>query len=161
MFKPGFFGKNPPRWFIGQVPLDQTENKTNVEGWADRVKVRIMGYHPFEGPILEDKDLPWAIMLRPSTHGSLNKMSTAIVGGEWVVGIFLDDDYEKPMIIGVLGRTDPSYTITGSQIKNNKSSEFKRTPSFIPPPKYQLLKSKSNRSNQTNATGIPNNFFRP
>jgi hypothetical protein len=160
MFKPGFFGKNPPRWFIGQVPLDQTENKTNVEGWADRVKVRIMGYHPFEGSILEDKDLPWAIMLRPSTHGSLNKMSTGIVGGEWVVGIFLDDDYEKPMIIGVLGRTDPSYTITGSQIKNNKSSEFKRTPSFIPPPKYQLL-SKSTRSNQANATGIPNNFFRP
>ena len=119
-----------------------------------------MGYHPAEGSILEDKDLPWAIVLRHTSHGSLNKMSTGIVGGEWVVGIFLDDDYEKPMIIGVLGRTDPSYTITGSQIKNTKSSEFKRTPSFIPPPKYQLL-SKSNRSNQTNATGIPNNFFRP
>ena len=163
MFKPGFFGKNPPRWFIGQVPLDQTENKTNVEGWADRVKVRIMGYHPFEGSILEDKDLPWAIVLRHTSHGSLNKMSTGIVGGEWVVGIFLDDDYEKPMIIGVLGRTDPSYTITGSQVKNNKSSEYKTTLNSaqgpIKPTQYQVL-TKSNRSNQTNETNIPNNFFR-
>ena len=164
MFKPGFFGKNPPRWFIGQVPLDQTENKTNPEGWIDRVKVRIMGYHPAEGSILEDKDLPWAIILRPSTHGSLNKMSTGIVGGEWVVGIFIDDDYEKPMIIGVLGRTDPSYTITGSQVKSNKSSEFKRTSVFINPPKYQILTTssdRSNRSNQTNGENIPLNFFRP
>jgi hypothetical protein len=160
MFKPGFFGKNPPRWFIGQVPLDQTENKTNVEGWSDRVKVRIMGYHPAEGSILEDKDLPWAIMLRPSTHGSLNKMSTGIVGGEWVVGIFIDDDYEKPMIIGVLGRTDPSYTITGSQVKSNKSSEFKKTSVFITPPKYQIL-TNPDRSSQTNGENIPLNFFRP
>lgn len=161
MFKPGFFGKNPPRWFIGQVPLDQTENKTNPEGWADRVKVRIMGYHPFEGPILEDKDLPWAIMLRPSTHGSLNKMSTGVVGGEWVVGIFLDDDYEKPMIIGVLGRSDPSYTITGSQIKRNKSSEFKTTLNWfgsLTPAKYQV--AAGSKSGQTNATDIPQNFFR-
>lgn len=163
MFKPGFFGKNPPRWFIGQIPLDQTENKTNVEGWADRVKVRIMGYHPWEGPILEDKDLPWAIILRPSTHGSLNKMSTGIVGGEWVVGIFLDDDYEKPMIIGVLGRSDPSYTITGSQVKSNKSSEFKKTLNSaqgpIIPPAYQI--KAGSKPGQTNVTGIPKNFFRP
>lgn len=153
MFKPGFFGKNPPRWFIGQVPLDQTENKTNPEGWADRVKVRITGYHPSEGSILKDKDLPWAIVLRHTSHGSLNKMSTAIVGGEWVVGIFLDDDYEKPMIIGVLGRTDPSYNITGSQVKNGESSEFKTTLNWfgsITPAQYLVL-VKSNRSNQVNA----------
>lgn len=127
MFKPGFFGKNSPRWFIGQVSLDQTDNKTNQNGWGDRVKVRIAGYHPSSGTLLSDKDLPWAIVLRPSIHGSLNRVSTGIGGGEWVVGIFLDDDFENPMIIGVLGRSDPSYDIGGTQIKSQQSTEFKRT----------------------------------
>ena len=162
MFKPGFFGKNPPRWFIGQVPLDQTENKTNDKGWADRVKVRIMGYHPAEGSILKDKDLPWAIMLRPSTHGSLNKMSTGVVGGEWVVGIFLDDDYEKPMIIGVLGRTDPSYTIPGSKVKTDNSTGYEKTlnsaQGSIIPTKYQCL--AGDRPGQANAS-VDRKQFRP
>lgn len=127
MFKPGFFGKNPPRWWIGQVPLNQTLNKTDPNGWADRVKVRITGYHPSEGSLLEDKDLPWAIIIRPSTHGSLNRMSTGIVGGEWVIGIFIDDDFEKPLILGVLGRSDPSYNISKTQVASQKSSGFQKT----------------------------------
>jgi hypothetical protein len=141
MFKPGFFGKSPPRWFIGQVAMDQTSNKTSYEGWGDRVKVRIMGYHPKEGTLLPDSDLPWAIVLRPSTHGSLNRTSTALGGGEWVVGIFLDDDSEKPMIIGVLGRTDPSYDVSGNDIKSQKSTEFQRTLNWygdVTPQNYHL-----------------------
>lgn len=125
MFKPGFFGKNPPRWWIGQVPLGQTENKTSTEKWGDRVKVRIVGYHPREGSILEDNDLPWAIILKPTNQGSLNKGSTAIGGGEWVVGIFMDDDNEIPMIIGVLGRSESDYEVNYTQQQEQKSTEFK------------------------------------
>ena len=44
----GFFGKSPKFW-IGQVPPFQTTNKTDPNRWGDRVKVRIMGYHPSEG----------------------------------------------------------------------------------------------------------------
>jgi len=146
MFKPGFFGKNSPRWFIGQVALDQTGNKTDQNGWGDRVKVRIMGYHPSEGTLLQDKDLPWAIVLRPSTHGSLNRLTSAIGGGEWVVGIFLDDDFEKPMIIGVLGRSDPSYDIGGSEVKRQKSTGFQKTLNWYgynTPQSYHLRTSES------------------
>ena len=127
MFKPGFFGINPQRWFIGQVPLNQVENKVSKVKWGDRVKVRIMGYHPKDGDILKDDDLPCAIVLKPTSQGSLNRGSTAIVGGEWVIGIFLDDDYERPMIIGVLGRTDPSAEVTLQEQNEQDSTQFKKT----------------------------------
>lgn len=133
MFKPGFFGKNPPRFWIGQVPLGQLSNKTDAQKWGDRVKVRIVGYHPKESTIMKDDDLPWAIVLRPTSHGTLNRSSTALVGGEWVMGLFLDDDYEKPYIIGVFGRTDPTYEISASDQVNQGGTEFKTTLNYFDP----------------------------
>ena len=108
MFNPGFFGKTPPKWFLGQVPLGQTANKEDPNGWGDRVKVRIVGYHPAEGSKLADKDLDWAIILRTTSNGTLNRMSTGITGGEWVIGIFINTDLQKPLplILGVLGKID-------------------------------------------------------
>ena len=125
MFKPGFFGKNPPKWWIGQVPLGKYDNKVEGSKWGDRVKVRITGYHPAEGNILPDDDLPWAIVLKPSSQGNLNRGSTSIIGGEWVVGVFLDDDCQMPMVIGVLGRSNPGHEITYSEQQTKKSTEFK------------------------------------
>lgn len=133
MFKPGFFGKNTPRFWIGQVPLGQLNNKTDAERWGDRVKVRIVGYHPSEGDLMADDDLPWAIILRPTSHGSLNRMSTAIVGGEWVMGLFLDDDYEKPFIIGVFGRSDPRYEVSAAEQVNQNSTQFEPTLNYTNP----------------------------
>lgn len=129
MFNPGFFGKSPPKWFLGQVPLGQTVNADDPNGWGDRVKVRIVGYHPAEGSKLPDSDLDWAIILRSTSHGSLNRMSTGISGGEWVIGIFINADLQKPLplILGVLGRSDPKYEITSSEAEAKKSSEFKKT----------------------------------
>lgn len=149
MFKPGFFGKNPQRWFIGQVPLGQDLNKVSKEKWGDRVKVRIMGYHPKDGNILKDEDLPWAIVLKPTSQGSLNRGSTALVGGEWVIGIFLDDDYEKPMIIGVLGRSNPESEVTLSDQQQQQSTEFNPTVTYsgrIAPTSFQTKGGKKSDS---------------
>lgn len=148
MFNPGFFGKTPPRWFIGQVPLDQTANKTDPLGWGDRVKVRIVGYHPKEGSTLKDDDLPWAVILRPTSHGALNRMSTGVSGGEWVIGVFLDATIEKPipLILGVLGRTDETYDIGGSEVKSQLSSQFLKTLNWygsITPSKYMVRSTDS------------------
>lgn len=142
MFKPGFFGKNPPKWWIGQVPLGQTDNKTEALKWGDRVKVRIMGYHPKEGNLLSDEDLPWAIILKPSSQGNLNRGSTSIIGGEWVIGIFLDDDCERPMILGIMGRSNPGYEVTLQDQQSQQSTEFKQAlPYFdsIGAQPYQLI----------------------
>lgn len=141
MFKPGFFGKNPTRFWIGQVPLNQVANKREGNRWGDRVQVRIVGYHPAEGTLLADKDLPWAIILRPTSQGNLNRGSTSLVGGEWVMGIFLDDNYEKPLIIGVLGKNKDEFEVNEDLALTKKSTEFKTTYDYfgaIQPQPWQL-----------------------
>ncbi len=163
MFKPGFFGKSNPRFWIGQVPLGQTDNKTEYEKWGDRVKVRIVGYHPYEANLLNDADLPWAIVLRPTSHGSLNRVSTGIVGGEWVMGLFLDDDYEKPYIIGVFGRSDPTYEISSSDQVGQGSAEYKKTLNYTneitPSPANLKGSGNSTPSGQATLTIPPQSLF--
>lgn len=127
MFNAGFFGKNPPKWWVGQVPLGQTTNKLDPRKWGDRVQVRISGYHPKEGSVLPNKDLPWAIILKPTSQGNLNKGSTAICGGEWVIGVFLDDKCEHPAIVGVLGRSDYSYTVGVGDQESQQSTNYENT----------------------------------
>jgi hypothetical protein len=167
MFNPAFFGKTPPKWFLGQVPLGQTASKDDLNAWGDRVKVRIVGYHPAEGSKLADKDLDWAIILRTTSHGSLNRMSTGITGGEWVIGIFINADLQKPLplILGVLGRSDSKYEITSSEAEAKQSSEFKKTLNWygsVAPQLHHSLSGKQpgKKAEQQNNLVIPNNFFR-
>jgi hypothetical protein len=167
MFNPGFFGKSPPKWFIGQVPLDQTANRVDPNGWGDRVKVRILGYHPAEGSKLPDKDLDWAIILRSTSHGALNRMSTGITGGEWVIGVFINSSLEKPLplILGVLGRSDPKYEITSTEAEAKQSSEFKKTLNWYGTIKPQLYHQTGSsqpgkKVKQGLDFGIPSNYFK-
>lgn len=168
MFNPGFFGKTPPKWFIGQVAFDGAlENIENPDGYpGDRVKVRIVGYHPAEGSKLSDPDIDWAVVMRSTSHGSLNRMSIGLTGGEWVIGVFINDSLEKPfpLIIGVLGRSDPSYEMTYSQAEEKKSSEFKKTLNWyksIQPQLYHKSSSKTpgEKNSQSAFSKPPKNFF--
>lgn len=167
MFNPAFFGKTPPKWFLGQVPLGQTASKEDVNAWGDRVKVRIVGYHPAEGSKLADKDLDWAIILRTTSHGTLNRMSTGITGGEWVIGIFINTDLQKPLplILGVLGRSDPKYEITSSEAEAKQSSEFKKTLNWYGNITAQLFHTigsskPGEKVNQTRDYSIPRSYFK-
>lgn len=147
MFDPSFLGKSPLTWFIGQVPLNQTKNRISPDGWGDRVQVRIVGHNPAEGNQIPDDKLDWAVILRSTSHGSLNRMSTGITGGEWVIGVFANTGVTKklPIIIGVLGRSDPTYQITSSEAEKKKSAEFKKTLNWyadIQPELYHTLNAK-------------------
>ena len=53
--------------------------------------------------------------------------SSGLVGGEWVMGIFLDEKFEEPLILGSFSRTDPRYQVTENETKNLKSTEFMKT----------------------------------
>ena len=146
----GFFGKSPKFW-IGQVPPFQTTNKTDANRWGDRVQVRIMGYHPAEGTKLPDSKLPWAVILRSTSHGSLNKVSTGIVGGETVFGFFLDEKYTEPAILGVFARTGADVDITIDEASQAQSTGFKRIEPFhgtIQPSSFQLVGGEGSGSQQ-------------
>ena len=119
---PGFSAN----FFIGQVPLGQESNKVFADKWADRVQVRIVGADTPEGTLLHDDDLRTATVLKPTSQGNFNRGSTGIVGGEWVIGIFVSGPPEyDALILGVLGRSDGKYQITREQQKELGSTYFK------------------------------------
>ena len=73
LLKSNFIGKDGFRWWIGQIPPAESwalQFNKRSDAWGNRVKVRIMGYHPQNTTELADEDLPWATVLLPTNHGS-------------------------------------------------------------------------------------------
>ena len=152
MFGPEFFGKGPTQWVIGQVAFD-AENKLNEDRWGDRVRVRLIGYDSPSGSVLEDNNLRRGIVLKPTSQGSLNRGSTALVGGECVIGFLVNDGSNKKtvMIVGVLGKSEPSYEMTQSEAIARKSSEFLTTLNYfgtVLPTDYQTLGGTKDQSSK-------------
>ncbi len=134
-----FIGRDGFRWWIGQVaPEKAQEDQLNqtAAAWGNRVKVRIMGYHPQNTVELKDEDLPWAqVLLSPQAgSGKANRAkSLRLSPGDSVLGFFLDgDDAQLPVIIGIFGNTayspsdeykGPFTPFTGytSKIKNDNT----------------------------------------
>ena len=88
-------------WWVGVV-----EDRNDPEKLG-RVRVRVIGYHTDNRSVLSTEDLPWAIIMQPSTSAAISGIGSAPVGlmtGSWVVGFFLDgDDMQQPIIMGSLG----------------------------------------------------------
>ena len=132
-------------WWIGQVAPPQSwrdvnANIRNSGAKPARVKVRIVGYHPFdpEGNILPDDDLPWAEVLADpysgSGQGGLSE-SLTLVGGERVLGFFLDgEDAQQPVVMGLFPKYDNvKNTYKGSEIASRKSSGFESFEAYTRP----------------------------
>ena len=109
--KTNFMGRDGFRWWVGQIPPEGKDYdlQQNGGGWGNRIKVRILGYHPYSLVELPNKDLPWATILMGTTDGSgaqNRATSVSIAPGDTVFGFFLDgDNGQVPVIMGVFGRT--------------------------------------------------------
>ena len=134
LLKSNYIGKDGFTWWIGQVAHTSVwaeKSEISVEGtWGARCKVRIIGYHSFDGNILPDEDLPWAqILLDPSFGSSQGGIGGTIHlrGGETCFGFFLDgDDGQQPVIFGLLYRSEGTKNLqTEDVIAKEKSSRFK------------------------------------
>lgn len=138
LLKSNFTGKDGFVWWIGQVadPRVWRNEKSRVdssreEGWAYRCKVRIVGYHSFDGNILPDTDLPWAHVLSSGAEGSPGQGGFGklpmLVGGESVMGFFLDgDEGQQPVIVGCFHRgKGVSNMIDPQAVQRERSSAFK------------------------------------
>lgn len=132
MFNSGFFGKNGLQPFIGQIPLGQTINRTDSDGWGDRYKVRIHGYDPEDGATLSDNNLDWGLVVKPTSHGSGNKGSVGFSGGETVFGLW--DPTSRPKLIFILGslaRSNPAVERSATEQAQFQSLGFKLPNIFI------------------------------
>jgi hypothetical protein len=167
LLKSNFIGRDGFRWWIGQIPpiQSQGEQGQKTNGWGNRVKVRIMGYHPHSEDDLSNEDLPWAQVLLPTTSGTgaANRaQNIKVQPGDIVFGFFMDgDNAQIPVILGCFGRTsevsekqykNPFEPFTGytNNIKNDGSkieddqtneqnSESQKSPRSISPDQVSKL----------------------
>ena len=133
LLKSNFSGKDGFSWWIGRVAHPEYWKVENLasghEGSAaHRVKVRIIGYHPWDDE-LHESDLPWATVLQdPVTGSGQGAMgdTLSLVGGETAVGFFLDgEEAQQPVIIGLLNRSqEVADSISEEEVFATGSSQF-------------------------------------
>jgi len=134
LLKSGVIGRDGFSWWIGRVAHSDYWKNINLataskKSSDHRVKVRIIGYHPWDSTLKED-DLPWAHVMLDAVTGSgqgARGETLSLVGGETCIGFFLDgEEAQQPVIIGLLHRSaDVEYSITDAQVASSGSSQFK------------------------------------
>ena len=110
LLKSGAIGRDGFSWWIGRVAHSKYWKDANValsqdSKIAQRCKVRIIGYHPWDNSLLEE-ELPWAhVLMDPITgsgQGGLGD-TMCLAGGETCIGFFLDgEEAQQPVILGLL-----------------------------------------------------------
>jgi hypothetical protein len=132
-FKSHFVGRDGFIWWIGQVAPKETwknneigflktnqsdiENAAENNGYGQRYRVRIMGYHTANKTELPDDELPFASLMYPVTAGGGNmgaSQSSNITEGTFVFGFFLDgEDAQQPVIMGCIGYNEYTKVMEG------------------------------------------------
>ena len=157
LIKSNFIGRDSFRWWVGQIaPLESIGKQNQGEGWGNRYKVRILGYHPFSKEDLPDKDLPFATVILPPTAGTGSANFVTAVRlrpGDVVMGFFLDgDNAQLPVIFGAFGRT--------KDVSNAASSlgfePFTGYTKNVRPPDGTLPKTETNEMEKDSAKSTRN-----
>ena len=131
--KKNFVGQEGFQWWIGQIaneekwkanmPSSPQNNNETIQGFGERYKVRIMGYHTASMTDLPDDDLPWAQVMYPVTAGGGGRNSYGnanLTQGCFVFGFFMDGKAaQMPIIMGCLG-----YNEYQAVMKNVPDAQF-------------------------------------
>lgn len=113
-------------WWIGQVESDKKDDPKR----SGRFRVRIIGQHLKTGDnATPTEELPWAHLMMPVTapfiEGGTGGASPGLQRGCFVIGFYLDNDKQKPIIMGsvggVKGATEVVNQDTGSGPLNFKA----------------------------------------
>ena len=115
-------GQDGFNWWVGQVEGTAADEKNNKGGY--RFKVRIVGDHPQDKSLLDTKDLPWANVMMPVNvpfmPGNVGGANPQLRPGCWVIGFYIDNDRQKPLILGSIGHTPGATTI----VKNERPTDL-------------------------------------
>lgn len=111
-----FLGKGNFTWFVGVV-----EDNVDPLGLG-RCKVRCFGFHPVERDKVPTIDLPWAMVIQPSTSASTSGVGFSPNGlkpDSWVIGFFMDGETAQfPVVLGSIPRVHGA-SAPGSFIGNS------------------------------------------
>jgi hypothetical protein len=86
--------------------IAEVRNVKDDKWKSGRVQIRVYGKHDDEQNI-KDEHLHWAMPLQPITSAATNRIGTSPTGmvvGSRVIGFFLDDAQQYPVIVGTFAR---------------------------------------------------------
>jgi len=150
-------GSDGFNWWVGQVEQTAAEEKTNKGGY--RFKVRIVGDHPQSKEILDTKDLPWANVMMPVNvpfmPGNVGGAHPQLIKGCWVVGFYLDNLKQKPIIMGSIGQTPGATTISKSE-RPGESTAFGTVNNTVDNPVNPVTDGQPAPENQEGGEGETN-----
>jgi hypothetical protein len=167
LIKKQFVGRDGFVWWIGQIvkadtwktnlPAYRADATESYNGFGERYRVRIMGYHTADSEALPDNDLPWASVMYPVTAGSggaTSSESTQLRQGTFVYGFFLDgEDGQMPVIMGVIAYN--SYTAISRNVPRVPFVPFDGYEKLDKRAQYALKESKNKEAGtQTKQPGI-------
>ena len=116
-------------WWVGQIEGTASNEKNNKGGY--RYKVRIVGDHPEDKAILSTDKLPWAQVMMPVNvpfmPGNVGGASPQLIESCWVIGFYLDNDRQKPIIMGSIGQTPGATTV----VKNQRPEDGKAFQTYV------------------------------
>ena len=141
-----FYGAGTDEWIGIVLPYkSQKLQQDGAAGFGIRRRVAIMGNHPSDNTITDDK-IVFALVALPTTAGSGaagKKSSVRVTQGDVVLGKFLDgDNKQNPIILFVLGRSE------GVEFGEGR---FDCKTGFVGSEKVSIL----NPNKQENATDTP------
>ena len=112
-------------WWVGQVEGTASDEENNKGGY--RYKVRIVGDHPSNREVLDTDKLPWATVMMPVNvpfmPGNIGGGHPQLIPGCWVTGFYIDNDRQKPIILGSIGVV-PGATSTINDIDPNTGKNY-------------------------------------
>jgi hypothetical protein len=98
-------GSDGFNWWVGQVESKKSDDPKQ----SGRYRIRIVGQHLKDCDAVPTDELPWANVMMPVTTPYTDGLTTgASVGlepGCWVLGFYIDNDKQKPIIMGSIGHT--------------------------------------------------------
>ena len=118
-------------WWIGQVESNKNEDPKN----SGRYRVRIVGQHLKSGDATPTNELPWAQVMMPVTtpfsDGGKTGASVGLNLGNWVVGFYVDNDKQKPIIMGSIGHTAGATKLENVETDPNPGQSEKGFTTFL------------------------------
>lgn len=86
-----------------QLYYGVVENNTDPDKLG-RVKVRVVGIHSKDKALVPTETLPWSLVMGVTTSPGISGLghSSFFVQGSWVVGTFIDEDYQDFLVMGSL-----------------------------------------------------------
>ena len=148
-------GEDGFTWFIGQVESNAADDPKN----SGRYRVRIVGTHLKDCNATPTSQLPWANVMLPAntpwSDGGVTGSSIGLKVGSWIVGFFLDNDRQKPLILGSIGHTAGATLLENVENDPNPGDRCKSFTTFLDPERnpYRDEPAESKKNDESDTEG--------